>query len=144
MKMIDKMKHVEKVKVIKPFPGYQVDDVLMLDKDNGLFNYGYNNGEDKDDTLVDTLAGYLNRYKGSLSKDDVLDNMGTYFEDISEYKAKNLDQIKSRINDLKSYIEMYKNKDNLSEELKEEKNKAITVWQNMIWELEWVLGMRTI
>jgi len=138
------MKHVEKVKVIKPFPGYQVDDVLMLDKDNGLFNYGYNNGEDKDDTLVDTLAGYLNRYKGSLSKDDVLDNMGTYFEDISEYKAKNLDQIKSRINDLKSYIEMYKNKDNLSEELKEEKNKAITVWQNMIWELEWVLGMRTI
>lgn len=138
------MKHVEKVKVISPFPGFMSGDILILDKGTGIFNFAYNNEEASTEDAIDMLSNYLNSYKPAISKEDVIKNLGTYFEDISHYQAKDVDQIKSRIKDLKSYIEMYRNKDNLSEELIEDRDTAITVWQNLIWELEWVLGMRTL
>lgn len=138
------MKHVEKVKVISSFPGFMYGDILTLNKDTGIFYFTYNNEEASTEDAIDMLSNYLNSYKPAISKEDVIKNLGTYFEDVSQYQAMSVDQIKSRIETLKGYIEMYRNKDNLPEELIGDRDTAITVWQNLIWELELVLGMRTL
>jgi len=119
------MKHVNKVKVIKEFPGFRVDTELVLDPVNGLFRE-----EDEG------LEGLLLENKPALSKQQVLNYLGTYFEDASEYEAKSEEEIKRRIQALKDYIKTYKEDSRYDE--------AVTVWQNMIWELEWVLGKRSI
>jgi len=138
------MKHVEKVEVISKFPGFIEGDILYLDRDTGKFNYVYNNSDQLESDALSMLSNALDVYRPALSKESIVNNLGTYFKDISDYQAKNVDEIKSRINDLKDYISAYKSKGNLSEEADKDRDVAITVWQNMIWELEWVLGMRTI
>jgi len=123
------MKHVNKVKVIKEFPGFREGTILYLDTENGLFK------EVNEESFGD-LEGLLLENKPALSKQQVLNYLGTYFEDASEYEAKSEEEIKRRIQALKDYIKTYKEDGRYDE--------AVTVWQNMIWELEWVLGKRSI
>ena len=123
------MRHVNKVKVIKEFPGFKEGTMLYLNAEKGLFK------EVSEESFGD-LEELLIENRPALSKQQVLEYLGTYFEDASEYQAKSEEEIKRRIQALHDYIKTYKEDVRYDE--------AVTVWQNMIWELEWVLGKRSI
>jgi len=69
---------VNKVKVIKEFPGYEVGDVLVLDKNSGIFGYEYNVNEE--DSGLEALFDAISTHKGTVSKKNVIANLNIYFE----------------------------------------------------------------
>ena len=132
---------LNKVKVVESFPGFKEGDVLSLNKSTGLFQYLYNELEE-DNSPLKNIYSELTEYKPSLSKDHILDDM-SYFMDISEYEMKDKVWVEERIAELKDYM-MKMDMDSKEGILPEDVNvhEAKTVWQNLIWELETVLGMR--
>lgn len=122
---------IRQVEVIKEFPGYNVGDQLDLDP---MGNYNFvGNVEDSDRDAFSIIESVLISNKPALSKKEVMQHIGSYFKDITIYDVVSIPDIEKRINDLKNWIVEYKDDD-----------VALTVWQNLIWELEWVLGKRRI
>ena len=132
---------LNKVKVVESFPGFKEGDVLSLNKSTGLFQYLYNELEE-DNSPLKNIYSELTEYKPSLSKDHILDDM-SYFQDISEYETKSKDWMEERMLELKKFITNIDadSKEGLLPESVDVK-EAKTVWQNLIWEYETILGMR--
>ncbi len=133
-------KRVNKVKVIKEFPGFEIGDVLKLDANNGIFGYEYNVNED--DNGLDALFDAISTHKGTISKKDVESNLDIYFEDITEYKMRSKEEVYNHMKELEDAIKEAKKGGSIVN--KKEKDIAITVWQNLLWENEWFLGKRNI
>lgn len=133
-------KRVSKVKVIKEFPGFEIGDVLALDANNGIFGYEYN--VDEDDNGLEALFDAISTHKGTISKKDVESNLGTYFENITEYKMRSKEEVREHMIELEAAIKEAKEGKSIVSE--KEKDIAITVWQNLLWENEWFLGKRDI
>ena len=135
---------INKVSVIKEFPGANVGDIFEINQD-GLFDYTYNSFNNEEDNAVEAIYGQLTVHKPTLSKSDVISNLGTFFVDISEFKMKSREWIEDRIAELKGYITKI-DEDNKEGLVSKDVNisEAKTVWQNNIWELETVLGKRTL
>ena len=135
---------INKVSVIKEFPGANVGDIFEINQD-GLFDYTYNSFNNEEDNAVEAIYGHLTVHKPTLSKSDVISNLGTFFVDISEFKMKSREWIEDRIAELKGYI-IKIDEDNKEGLVSKDVNisEAKTVWQNNIWELETVLGKRTL
>jgi len=131
---------VNKVRVIKEFPGYEVGDVLVLDKDNGIFGYEYNANEE--DSGLEALFDAISTHKGTVSKKDVETNLGIYFEDITEYEVRSREEVEEHMAELESAIKEAKEGKQIVSD--KERDIAITVWQNLLWENEWFLGKRNI
>lgn len=133
-------KRVNKVKVIKEFPGFEIGDILALDVDNGVFGYEYN--VEEDDNGLEALFDAISTHKGTISKKDILANLNIYFEDITECKIRSEEEIKEHMNELQKAIDEAKEGKEIVNE--KERDIAITVWQNLLWENEWFLGKRDI
>lgn len=135
------VKKINTVKVIKEFPGFKVNDVLKLDNKVGLFKYAYNDndkdGEDAFTALFDDLA----THHASLSKKVIVDNLGTYFEDASEYSIRSREDVEKRIAEYEHALRELDN-GNIGVLQGMDKTEARTAWQNLIWENEWFLGRR--
>ena len=135
---------INKVLVIESFPGFIEGDVLGLNTENGLFEYLYNDKAEASgsDNALNNIYKELAEYKPSLSKEHILDDM-SYFQDISEYETKSKDWMEERMLELKKFITNIDadSKEGLLPESVDVK-EAKTVWQNLIWEYETILGMR--
>jgi len=132
-------KQINRVLVVAKFPGFDVNDVLVKNKVSGLFEYAYNDGMDKDPAL-DSLYKSISESKPLLSLKDITESM-VFFADISEYHRKEVSEVEDQIVELNRAI-------TLKNEEKEENpdlsvKEAVTVWQNMVWVLEWSLGKRS-
>ena len=132
---------INKVLVTSSFPGFVEGDILSLNTENGLFEYLYND-KSEESTTIDAVYNQLAEYKPSLSKQHILNDM-SYFQDISEYEPKSKDWMENRMSELKKFITNIDedSKEGLLSELVNVK-EAKTVWQNLIWEYETILGMR--
>jgi hypothetical protein len=141
-------KNIKKVRVRKDFPGFKENDVLGINGATGLFEYLYNDtvkedtSEDYPVNAIGSVFKELAVNKPTLSKDQVLDNM-EYFLDITDYIMQSQEWVFARIVELRGFI------DKLDEDEKEgivpenvNVKEAKTVWQNSIWELEVVAGIR--
>jgi hypothetical protein len=138
-------KIVNKVRVMAEFPGYEIGDVLLLNPATGVFNFMKTTTEDGlvSDNLLkgfDTVAFNLtDSVKQSFTKRDVILYLDEYFEDISIYKIRPPRELEERVHELKAHMARIKEDDTFDELDREE---AITVWQNMLWEYEWILGRK--
>jgi hypothetical protein len=122
---------IKQVEVIQEFPGYKVGDQLEL---NPLGNYDFvGNAADSDRDAFSIIESVLVSNKPVLSKKEVMQHMGSYFKDTTNYSIRSKEDINKRISELTHWLNEYK-----------EDGVALTVWQNLIWELEWVLGKRQI
>src|SRR6056297_15868 len=135
------MNKIDRIKVITKFPGFEIGDVLVLDSSTGFFVFSYNESEEVNGT--EAITDYLAEDKPKLTKKEVLDNFG-YFENITQYVMKDPEEVRRRIESLRGYLNAYKNKGSMEGGKEDERKKAMTVWQNLIYELEWVLGKRSI
>lgn len=139
-------KIVNKVRVIADFPGYEIGDVLILNPSTGVFNYTKSTKEDEEVSDVlnafDGIAARItDSIKQSFTKSDVLLYLEEYFQDISIYKIRTPREMEERVHELTAHMERIKEDDTFNELDKEE---AITVWQNMLWEYEWILGRKEL
>jgi hypothetical protein len=140
-------KIVNKVRVIADFPGYEVGDVLILNTNTGVFNYAKSaqeaNGEVSDvlNAFDGVAARLTDSIKQSFTKSDILLYLEEYFEDISIYKMRTPREMEERVHELSAHMKRIKEDDTFNELDKEE---AITVWQNMLWEYEWILGRKEL
>lgn len=122
---------INRVEVIQEFPGYKVGDVLEL---NPLGNFDFvGNVEDNGIDAFSIIESVLVVAKPVLSKRDIAAYLGVYFKDTTDYAMKSKEAITKRINELNHWLNEYK-----------DDGVALTVWQNLVWELEWVLGKRNI
>ena len=138
---IMEIKKINTVRVIKEFPGFKVNDVLKLDNKVGLFKYVYNDNEETTEDAFVALFDDLAVHHASLSKKVVVDNLGTYFEDASEYSMRSREEVELRIAEYEHALrELDEGKDGILQGMKEK--EARTAWQNLIWENEWFLGRR--
>lgn len=135
-------KTIKEVKVVVKFPGYELGDVLIKNSENGLFEYAYNVN---DTSNVSNVFKAIAVNKPTLSLKDIQDNI-TYFEDITGYKVKTPEELEKKMVELYSYIKNIKEDDKsglfAGSVTKPDVKEAVTVWQNMIWLLEWALGKR--
>lgn len=138
-------KIVNKVRVIAEFPGYEIGDVLILNPNTGNFNFVR---PAKDDSVSDVLnafdgvaASLTDSIKTAFTKSDVLLYLDDHFQDISIYKMRTLREMEERVYELSAHMKRIKEDDTFNELDKEE---AITVWQNMLWEYEWILGRKEL
>jgi len=138
-------KIVNKVRVRAEFPGYELGDVLVLNPSTGVFNFAKTTTEDGEISNnilkgFDTVAARItDSIKQSFTKRDVMLYLDEYFEDISVYKIRTPREMEERMYELQMHMDRIKN-DSTFDEL--DKEEAITVWQNMIWEYEWLLGRK--
>lgn len=137
-------KKINKVRVIVDFPGYKVGDVLQLDPVLGVFHFINTTKEDgmKGDAF-DIFASKLTDMKPSLSKVEVMSYIGTLFEDVSTYKVRSAGELGRRMDEIKSLIDRLEDDNTIFGEGLDRK-EALTVWQNMLWEYEWIMGMRDL
>jgi len=122
------MRKINKIKVIKTFPGYAEGDVLTLN-DNGIFIYAYN--ENDPETAFNAVFTELEVFHGGVAKNIVNQYLNMYFMDISEYELRSKDEIELR---LSNWIE------NIKEESLNDSGKEF--YSSLAGELEWVLGKR--
>lgn len=137
-------KIVNKVRVTTEFPGYEIGDVLILNPNTGVFNFAKTTKEDGEPSdILNAFDGVAARItdsiKQSFTKSDVILYLDDYFEDISIYKMRTHKEMKERAHELQAHINRIKEDDTFEQLDKEE---AITVWQNMLWEYEWILGRK--
>jgi hypothetical protein len=114
-------RQIDSVRVIEPFPGFNVGDVLNRYYDDSFILHQ----DFSDEEFIEEDISWR------LTEEQVMKYLGTYFEDISTYEPKNVDQIEFAIRKLKQSIE--------NEEVNAE---AVLVWKNLLYCLEWVLGRR--
>lgn len=112
-------REIDKVKVIKDFPGFDKGDVLVRYYDD-TFILQPANGEQ-----------YPTTRSWRLDELEILSNIDKYFEDITEYVVKSPEQIEKAIEKIKDSIES-----------EDSDYEAVLVWNNLIYCLEWVLGKR--
>ena len=119
---------MNKVKVIKEFPGIPVGTELTLN--NGKYEYENNSH----DTIVDfDYESYKSTSTSiSLSSDTVKTYLGDFFEDITSYNVKSKEEIVKQLN---RYKILFKKAKELEDET------GMTVYQNLVWILEWILGI---
>lgn len=137
-------KIVNKVRVIAEFPGYEIGDILILNPNTGVFNFAKVTKEDGEvtdvlDAFDNLAAGITDSIKQSFTKKDVILYLDDYFADISIYKLRTPRELDERVHELKAHMDRIKEDDTFDELDREE---AMTVWQNMIWEYEWILGRK--
>ena len=135
---------IKEVKVKTKFPGYKVGDVLIKNSVSGMFEYAYNDA-DTNMAIGNAFKAITESNQSSLSYDDIVSNFD-YFEDITKYEVKSPSEISDKIKEFSKYITDIKADDKaglfLGSVNKPDVKEAITVWQNMIWLLEWTLGQR--
>lgn len=151
-------KIVNKVKVVKAFPGFEVGDILTLNTTTGLFEYSYEYDSAKQADALDEVDRLFLSYHSSISKSVVLNNLNEYFIDLSTYSMQPTSAIEGRIASFYKAIEeakaeladLNKAEPEENDEFNDyvdsrtiELEESITVWQNIIWFGEWVLGKRT-
>jgi len=136
---------VNRVKVVKDFPGYKEGDVLELDSSTGVFHFINTTTEDglKGDAFDLVTAEITGEIKPPITKKEVSLYLGTLFEDVSIYKVRSYRELQNRVEELKATIDRLKDEDaifgtNL------DRDEALTVWQNMLWEYEWIMGEREL
>ena len=122
---------IKKVEVIQEFPGYAVGDQLELNP-GGTFAF-IGNVEDADKDAFTIIEAVMTYNKPAIYKRYVMDHMNSYFKDVTDYSMRSTEELYKRINELKLWLSTYK-----------DDGTAQTVWQNLVWELEWVLGKRNI
>ena len=137
-------KIVNKVRVKAEFPGYEIGDVLILNPSTGVFNFAKTTTEgEATPSALSAFDGVAARItdsiKQSFTKRDVMLYLDEYFEDISVYKIRTPREMEERIYELRSHMERIK-EDTTFDEL--DREEAVTVWQNMLWEYEWILGRK--
>ena len=143
---------INKVQVHKEFPGFDEGDVLILNKDTGLFEFSHNDSpiayghlsQDDTNTAVDSVFNAIAKHKPTLSKENIVRYMN-YFYDISEYEMRDKQWVLDRVEQLKTFIrdlEIDEKNEVLPESVNAKESK--TVWQNVIWEYETLLGMRKL
>jgi hypothetical protein len=134
---------LNKVRVIQEFPGFDIDDVLILNKTTGLFEYSNKLLINND--IINNVYNAITDHKPMLSKKHISEHFDYYFEDISEYQMKDKDWVLERIERLKTFIkdlEIDEKNEAIPESVDVKESK--TVWQNVIWEYETLLGMRKL
>lgn len=136
-------KTTNKVRVIVSFPGYKEGDVLELDSDAGLFHFTNVTKEDgaKGDAFDVFAARITGDIKPSITKKEVLSYMGTLFEDISTYKVRTYGELDRRVDEIKAQMKRVEEDETINHL---DTQEALTVWQNMLWEYEWIMGMREL
>ncbi len=139
-------KTINRVRVKVSFPGYRKGDILELDPNAGLFNFISTTLEDGTkgdafDVIASELAG---EGRSPLNKQEVLAYMGAIFEDISTYKIRSFRELERRIDEIKALTEKLEEDASLFPEDDFNQKEALTVWHNMLWEYEWIMGMREL
>lgn len=139
-------KTINKVRVIVGFPGYKVGDVLELDPGTGLFHFIGVTKEDgvKGDAFDVFAAELVDEIRSSITKKEILFYMDDIFEDISTYKVRSFRELERRIDEIKALTERLEEDASLFPEDEFNQKEALTVWQNMLWEYEWIMGMREL
>ena len=131
-------KQLNKVMVVAAFPGYEVNDVLIKNSENGLFEYSYNTEKEN---AIDSLYKSISENKPVLSLKDIVANM-QFFANISDYIPKTKEEVEEQIDELNRAIGL-KHDEIGDKDTNPDDAEALTVWQNMIWVLEWSLGKRS-
>lgn len=135
---------INKVKVIKSFPGYDEGNILIKDKSTGLFRFDGESYNKNINSLTEVVFSKIVGNDISLTKKQILDNM-EYFEDISDYEMKDKEWVLERIEELKIYIrELDKDVEDDVVSVDVDVKESRAVWQNIIWEYETLLGMRKL
>ena len=131
---------LNKVRVMGDFPGYSEGDILELDPNSGLFHFTAVTLDDGSigDAFDNLSAVMADDPKQSIAKKEVTAYLGILFADISTYRIRTLQEINTRIDEIRSHIETLKAESETLSHLN--KKEALTVWQNMLWEYEWILG----
>lgn len=136
-------KTINKVRVTMDFPGYKEGDILELDSNAGLFHFTNTTQEDgaKGDSFDIFAARITGEIKPSITKKEILSYMGTLFADISTYKVRSYGELNMRIDEIKAQMQRVENDETINTI---DTSEALTVWQNMLWEYEWIMGMRDL
>ncbi len=134
---------INKVRVIVDFPGYKEGDVLELDPKAGVFHFTNVTMEDgaKGDAFDVFAARITGDIKPSITKKEILSYMDSIFEDISTYKVRSFIELGERMEEIKAQMKRIE-EDETMDHLNT--TEALTVWQNMLWEYEWIMGMRDL